>query len=70
MFFVPLTRTQASILALGSILGAIPLLGVWYMATPILPLLMRVLYALVVVTLVLAQRGYDRANAPLPVPNP
>lgn len=70
LFSVPLRRTQACTLALGAVLGAVPVLGVWYMASPIVPLLMRVLYGLVVVTLVLAQRGFERAAALPSTPNP
>lgn len=56
IFFTQLTRWHVFWIAFGSVLGAIPILGVFYMAGPILPFVVRLLYFVVVAALIAASR--------------
>lgn len=56
LFFTRLSQWRVFWIALGSVLGAIPILGVFYMAGPILPLVVRLLYFVVIAALISASR--------------
>jgi hypothetical protein len=48
ILFSPLSKSSVAVLSIGSVFGAIPILGVFYMASPIVPLLVRVLYFVII----------------------
>lgn len=56
LFFTRLSQWRVFWIAFGSVLGAIPILGVFYMAGPILPLVVRLLYFVVIAALISASR--------------
>ena len=54
LFFAPQLRRYRIWIAFGSILGAIPILGKFYMANPLVPLAVRILYIIIVAALIRA----------------
>jgi hypothetical protein len=43
-----MSRAEACVFAFGGLLGAVPILGTFYMASPIVPLVVRLAYFVIV----------------------